>query len=76
MTNYTTGTVRCCQCGMPCRGGATDWQGRFRCEDCARAWDGVERSRARQRATLAEAERLASVQREAVERAAMWSLDG
>ena len=27
----------CCQCGKPTTGGATDWHGRFRCEDCARA---------------------------------------
>lgn len=68
-----TGLVRCCMCGQPARGGATDWLGRFRCEDCARAWDGVLRARERQHAQDAETQRLVSVLREEAEREAMWA---
>jgi hypothetical protein len=68
------GMVRCCQCGKPCRGGATDWHGRFRCEDCARLWEGVERSRRQQQAQALETERLASVAAEEAERGLMWAM--
>ncbi len=73
MTGWATGLVRCCQCGQPTTAGATDWRGRFRCEDCARAWDAVERTRKRQHAHDAETQRLASVLREMAEREAMWA---
>lgn len=66
--------VRCCQCGRPARGGATDFLGRFRCEDCARAWEGVQISRTRQQVADLEAHRLVLVAAEVREREAMWGL--
>lgn len=70
-----TNRVRCCQCGKPATGGPTDFLGRFRCEDCARAWDGVQQSRARQQLTDHEAQRVARVADEVREREAMLGLD-
>jgi len=69
-----SGLVRCCQCGKPCRGGVTDYLGRFRCEDCARLWEGVEQARRRQAQAQQEDERKAAVAVEEAEREAMWSM--
>jgi len=69
-----SGLVRCCQCGKACRGGATDYLGRFRCEDCARLWEGVEQARRQQQAQTLEAERLAAVAAEEAERGLMWAM--
>jgi len=68
------GLVRCCQCGQPCRGGSTDYLGRFRCTDCARLWEGVEQARRQQQAQVQETERLALVAVEEAEREVMWSM--
>lgn len=56
--------VLCCQCGRATNAETSDWLGRFRCDDCAR-----------QDAVNALAQRLAAVEAEDRERAAMWGLD-
>ena len=72
MANHTIGLVRCWQRGQPATGGATDWLGWFQFEDCAPAWDAVERKR--QHVQDAEAMRVALVRREEAEREAMWAM--
>lgn len=57
-------TVLCCQCGRATSAGTSDWLGRYRCDDCAHK-DAVN----------AMAQRLAAVEAEDRERAAMWGLD-
>lgn len=56
--------VLCCQCGRATSAGTSDWVGRYRCDDCAHK-DAVN----------AMAQRLAAVEAEDRERAAMWGLD-
>lgn len=56
--------VLCCWCGGATSAGTFDWLGRFRCDDCAHK-DAVN----------AMAQRLAAVEAEDRERAAMWGLD-